>query len=84
MKHAKSLTLATAGAATLAMSNTPVLAESLGDLSLDLSAKDISMVDKSLHSGCEQPANRDVHSVLSSFEGDTDGDYKFSGCGSAI
>ncbi len=84
MKHAKSLTLATAGLATLALSNAPVLAKSSDDHSLDLTAEDISMMDKALHSGCEQPANRDYHSVLNSFEGDTDGDYKFSGCGSAI
>lgn len=84
MKHAKSLTLAAAGFATLALSNTTVLAKSSIDHSLDLTDADIAMVDKALHSGCEQPANRDFHTILSSFEGDSDGDYKFSGCGSAI
>ena len=84
MKHAKSLTLATAGLATLALSNAPVLAKSSIDHSLDLTDADIAMVDKALHSSCEQPANRDFHTILSSFEGDVEGDFKFSGCGSAI
>jgi len=84
MKHTKSLTLATAGFATLALSSTPTLAKSSIDHSLDLTDADISMMDKSLYSGCDQPANRDFHTVLSSFKDVSDSDYKFSGCGSAI
>jgi|TARA_R110000850_G_scaffold94971_1_gene199891 hypothetical protein len=84
MKHFKTFTLATAGLATLGLSNAPVLANTADDQLVAAPSKEIAMVDKALHSAREQPANRDYHSVLSNFEGDSEGDYKFSGCGSAI
>ena len=37
-----------------------------------------------LSAKCAAPLNRDYHDVLSAYNSDTSGEYKFSGCGGVL
>lgn len=37
-----------------------------------------------LSAECAAPFNRDYHNVLSAYNSDTSGEYKFSGCGGVL
>ena len=84
MKQTKAISLAITGFAAVALTNTQALANSSDAEIANTSDKEITLGNSVFASNCEQPANRDYHSILSAFEGDTDGQYKFSGCGTAI
>ncbi|WP_120500385.1 hypothetical protein [Roseovarius sp. EL26] len=83
MTTLKSLSIAATGLSTLALSSAPALAAA-SDVDTALTEKHLSLTDQALHTGCEQPANRDYHTVLSAFNDESAAEYKFSGCGSAI
>ena len=44
----------------------------------------IAIASKSTEAKCASPLNRDYHDVLSAYNSDTAGEYKFSGCGGVL
>lgn len=84
MNKFKSISFAATSVAALTLTNVQAFASFEDNNVQNLTDSEVSIAGKCLHVATEQPANRDYHTVLSAFDDDNEGDYKFSGCGSAI